>query len=313
MIMNIILLWIWFFLLAKWADYFVDWAWWLAKKFKLPELLIWLVIVAFGTSLPELFVNIESSLAWAWDLAIWNVLGSNISNIGLILAIAMVSWSVYVKKSINTNIYISILFSAVLLVLAWLGTKFWQVEFSRAWWFFLLIMFLTYMIYSFRQKEDIDIDDIKYHKKTIVLFWVLVWWLLAIIWGWKLVIENAIALAKIFWMSEKLIGLTIVAVWTSLPELIVTLSSIKKWKTAMWIWNIVWSNIFNIGFILAVSILISPIKTNTNIFLDISVATILALTVGFIVSISSTRIKKIYGLVLLAIYLVYNIYIVFFR
>lgn len=313
MLMNVILLWIWFFLLAKWADYFVDWAWWLAKKFKLPELLIWLVIVAFGTSLPELFVNIESSLAWAWGLAIWNVLGSNIANIGLILAIAMISWSVYVKKSINTNIYISILFSAILLVLAWLGTKFWQVEFSRVWWFFLLLMFLAYMIYSFRQKEDIDIDDIKFHKKTIVLVSVLVWWLLAIIWGWKIVIENAIALAKIFWISEKLIGLTIVAVWTSLPELIVTLSSIKKWKTAMWIWNIIGSNIFNIGFILAISILINPIKTNINVYLDIAVATIFALAVGLIVSLSTTRVKKRWWFLLLAGYVIYNIYIVFIR
>lgn len=301
----------WLIVLAKWADVFIDNASILARKFKLSEVFIGLTIVAFGTSMPEFFVNAQSAFHWHTDMALGNIIGSNIANIGLILWCWITLWSIYIKKDIRKDILISIGFSLLLLLLSFFWENAWVVKLEYISWALLLVCFLCYFIYSYKNNSHTFEDNTEILKRsTAIVILLIVIWLIAVI-GWsELVVQNAIKIANIFWISDKVIGLTIIAIWTSLPELVTTIISLKKWHNDMAVGNIVWSNIFNVGLILWTTISLYPIITSKTIYIDLIIMILLMAILSVYAFFSTQPLKKWQWLLLLGIYVVYLFYTV---
>lgn len=263
-----------FAILLKCADWFVDGACSLAKKMGLSEIMIGLTVVAFGTSAPELVVNLAASIKGdAAGITFGNIVGSNISNILLILGICAVIRPI--RTAINTawkEIPFAILSCLVLLVLA--NDMFVQrfVNFnqitnglSKHDGIILLGFFVIFLIYVMTIAKKSGIEAVGQHEETVKpISWTKTWIYLVIglagmVIGGKLIVDNAVELAHRFGVSDKLIGLTIVAIGTSLPELATSAVAVYKGKDSIAMGNIVGSNIFNVFFILGISLCIQPI------------------------------------------------------
>jgi len=267
------------FLLIKGADYLVDGSSSLAKKFKVPTLVIGLTIVAFGTSMPELIVNILASLKGNGDIAFGNIVGSNIANILLILGITATIKLLKVQHSTTwKEIPFSLLAAIVLLVFA--STMFLDKlaisSILRFEGIILLLFFAIFLYYVIelarRNKSQMKDDKLEIKKlSSLKIFLYILGGLVALYFGGKLVVEGAVALARLFGMSEYFISLTIVAVGTSLPELVTSIIAALKGDSDMAIGNVVGSNIFNIFWILGVSALIAPITIPTFAIIDLLV------------------------------------------
>lgn len=267
------------FLLIKGADYLVDGSSSLAKKFKIPTLVIGLTIVAFGTSMPELIVNILASLKGNGDIAFGNIVGSNIANILLILGITATIKLLKVQHSTTwKEIPFSLLAAIVLLVFA--STMFLDKlalsSILRFEGIILLLFFAIFLYYVIelarRNKSQMKDDKLEIKKlSSLKIFLYILGGLVALYFGGKLVVEGAVALARLFGMSEYFISLTIVAVGTSLPELVTSIIAALKGDSDMAIGNVVGSNIFNIFWILGVSALIAPITIPTFAIIDLLV------------------------------------------
>jgi len=256
--MPYVLLLIWFVLLIKWADFLVDWASSVAKKFWISNLVIWLTIVAFWTSAPELVVSLMSWFSWNADLAISNVLWSNISNVLLILWITAIIYPIRMPNStIRKEIPFAILISIVLFFLLsdttlWLWT---ENIISRLDAGILSLLFGFFLYKTFKTskqdtKEENDneenIKPIPWYKSAIYIAGWLGW----LIYGWNLIVDNAVLIAQSYWLPNSFIWVTIIAIWTSLPELATSIIAALKKNADMAIWWIVWSNIFNTLWIL---------------------------------------------------------------
>lgn len=265
---------VWFFFLIKGADLFTDWAASIAKRFKVSDLVIGLTLVAFGTSLPELVVNLFSSSQWSSWLAIGNILGSNIANILLILWLAACIYPLALKK---TTVYREIPFNiaAVLILAVFInnvfGWKDWIQMISRFEGVILLVLFVMFLVYIFwvnkhtKEKVTNEISILSVKKSRIYIVLWLVW----LTFWWEWIVNGAITLAKYMWLSETTIWLTIVAIWTSLPELATSVIAARKGKSDIAIGNIVGSNIFNIlrilGITATINPLIVPLGTNRDV------------------------------------------------
>lgn len=302
-----------FVFLIKWADVLVEWASSIAKKFKVSDLVIWLTIVAIGTSAPELVVNIMASIKWSAGIAIWNVLGSNISNILLILWISAIIYPISVKKATTFK---EIPFSLLAVLVLWFVANDVIIDWaSFSWitridWLVLLSFFAIFMYYVFgiaKSEKDLP-EEVNVKKMSLwksVLFIIL--WLIWLTLGWQWIVDGAIHIAKIFGMSETVIWLTIVAVGTSLPELATCVVAAMKKKSDIAIWNIIWSNIFNIFWILWLSAVINPLPF--NVWLDRDVLMVIFATILLFIFIliwkKDSTIVKIEGIIMLVIYVVY--------
>lgn len=255
---NPIIIIIWFVLLIIWADKLVDWASSIAKSYNISNLVIGLTIVAFWTSAPELVVNIVSALNQSTEIAIWNILWSNISNILLILWVTAMIYPIAMPKSTVKNEIPFVIFVWALLILLLHDNLL-----SRFDSIILIIFFIVFMIYTFKiaknKNKNDDDDDIISMSKIKSSIYIILWLTLLIIWG-KMIVWSAVWIASSFWLPESFIWLTIVAIWTSLPELASSIMAAIKKKTDMAIWAIVWSNIFNVLWILWISWLITPLK-----------------------------------------------------
>ena len=263
--MDYLLLVIWFALLIKWADMLVDWASSFAKKLWVSSLVIWLTIVAFGTSAPELVVNIMSAMSWNTDLAISNILWSNISNILLILGLTSIVYPIAMPTStVKKEIPFMIFVSAVLFWLLYDGilTRFDSM--------ILIVFFAMFLYYTYSISHDwIDQEEIIEEKKeseSIIVMskvksitYIVLWLTWLIVWG-KFIVDSAVNIASWLWLPMSFIWVTIVAVWTSLPELAASLMAAFKKNTDMAIGWIIGSNIFNILWILGISGFITPLK-----------------------------------------------------
>lgn len=285
--MEYLLLLVWFWLLIKWADLLVDWAASIASKLWISSLVIWLTVVAFGTSAPEFVVSFMSAFSWNTDLAISNVVGSNIANIALILWItALISpikmpWST-VKKEIPFAILISF---ALLLLINDIAIWFWKE--NTMWlidWIILILFFIYFLYYTYKisknkssKDEEGEIKDLSKLKSSIFIFLWLAW----LIFWWNLIVENAVKIAQSFWLSNAFIWVTIIAIWTSLPELASSIMAALKKNADMAIWAIVWSNIFNILWILWFSSLFFELKSYVWVNVDLIIS--LFLTVLLII------------------------------
>lgn len=262
---------VWLFLLIKWANLLIQWSWSLAKKFWISDIIIWLTIISFGTSAPEIVVNTIASIKWNSWLVIWNILGSNISNVFLILWIWTIIYPIVVRKwTALREIPFSLISILILWVLAndtlinWDATS----TISRVDWVILLTFFAIFLYYTWKLKkqdpeeikEEIAVEWIKKSTSTTrSILYILLWLAWLTIW-WRWIVNWAIEIAKYFDISETIIWLTILAIWTSLPELATVVVATWKKKADIAIWTIVWSNIMNILFIVWISATIHPIQ-----------------------------------------------------
>ena len=243
MILQVLLLVLGFLMLVKGADWFVDGASGIAERFGIPQLVVGLTIVAMGTSMPEAAVSINSALKGNAGITIGNIVGSNILNILIILGITAVITTVAVQKStIWIEIPYMMIITVLLLVLGKSGNQITLSEGVILWVAFLL--YLGYLFYCAKKnKEEVVAEEAKPMWKLLL---ATILGLLLVVWGSDVTVDAATAIARVLGISERVIGLTVVALGTSLPELFTSVSAARKGKADIAIGNIVGSNIFNI-------------------------------------------------------------------
>lgn len=253
-----------FIILIKGADWLVDGASALGRKYKISDLAIGLTIVAFGTSMPEFFVNIFATYQSHSDIALGNVIGSNIFNLLVILGIAGLITPLTVQSStVWKEIPLSFLSALMLFLLANnIFSK--DLILTRFDGIILLILFVYFLYYVFYQlkNENIPVEINKKDLSVLKIWMFIIGGLLFLIFGGKLVVNSAVKIAVSLGISEKIIGLTIVASGTSLPELATSVVAAIKKNNDIAVGNIVGSNIFNILFILGISSIIRPLSYN---------------------------------------------------
>lgn len=303
---NILLLILGFILLIKGADFFVDGASSISKKCSIPPVIIGLTVVALGTSCPEAAVSIKAAVSNSNAIAISNVAGSNIFNTLVVIGVCALFHNIVVQKDIIRRDYpVSILLAAA--VLFFLRDK----AISRAEGLFLLICFFIYiiiLIISALKKHTAANDTIREYSVIVSLLF-MIGGAAAIASGGELVVKYASRIAESLGMSQTLTGLTIVALGTSLPELVTSAAAIKKGVVDLAVGNVVGSNIFNIVFVLGASAAISPISGLSEEaiydFTTVAAAGILSYAMCF----KTKSFSRPKGLALLALYLLYTVYI----
>ena len=307
-----------FIFLIKGADFLVDGASSIARRLNISDLAIGLTVVAFGTSTPELFVNIIASLTGSTDIAIGNIVGSNIANVFLILGISSIIYPLAVSKgTVWKEIPLSLLAAIILFVLAndQLIDGLQVSDLTRIDGLVFLTFFIIFIYYTFSIATRIEGMEehvpAKHHRwPRSVLFIVL--GLIGLTLGGKWIVDGAIALATKFGMSESLVGLTIVAVGTSLPELATSAVAAYKHNVEIAVGNVVGSNIFNIFFVLGISATIKPLPFQMNNNRDIGVVIISSLLLFLFMFTGKKRsLDRWEGLIFLACYGVFVAYLVF--
>lgn len=269
MLIQFVLLVVGFVMLVKGADWFVEGVAGIAEKFGIPQLVIGLTIVAMGTSAPEAAVSITSAMKGSAGITIGNVVGSNILNVLVILGLTAVITRVAVQRStVRYEIPFMLIITLVLLGLGLSGNEISFVEGIILW-----ALFIVYMVYLFRmaknQKEEAD-DSKKQPVWMLILLGIV--GAVLVVWGADISVDAASAIAKMFGMSDRLIGLTIVALGTSLPELVTSVTAARKGKADIAIGNIVGSNVFNILFVVGTTALVTPVIFESKFVIDTLVA-----------------------------------------
>ena len=305
-----------FVCLIKGADLFVDGSSSVAKLLKVPSIIIGLTVVAFGTSMPEASVSISSAIAGANELAVSNVVGSNIFNLLVVLGASALIMPVCVQKdSVKKEIPFSILCTVALLGALLLGKN--AEGFTLGWvaGLILLALFAFYMYWQIsaalkarRAGADEEEDDGKKISLPKSLIFIVIG-IAAIILGGNWVVNGATAIAYKFGMSETLVGMTIVAVGTSLPELVTSMVAAKKGESDIALGNVIGSNIFNIIFILGFSCLVSPITVGTEAIIDTIFAIVVTL-VALVFSATKLKFQRWEGGVFVATYIAYLAYMI---
>jgi len=313
MLPNLLFLAVGFVLLIKGADYLIEGSVAIAKRFGLSELFIGLTIVAFGTSAPELAVSLQAALRGS-GIAIGNVLGSNVANIALILGFTAIAGSFRIAKStmnyeIPFVIIISIAAGAMLL-----GNN---SSLDRSDGIVLLAFFTVFIMYIFtmagRDRKLAEVVDIE-SKKQVERFernqklaWVAtIGGTVAVVFGGDLVVNSGSAIARSFGVSDMLVGATIVAFGTSLPELVTSIMAGKKSRNDLAIGNIIGSNTINLLFILGIASTVTSIRADRSVSLDVVFAVGVAILLPLL-ALRKKSIGKASGLLLLGVYLLYVI------
>ncbi len=304
-IWEILLLVLGFAMLVKGADWFVEGAAGIASKFGIPQLVVGLTIVAMGTSAPEAAVSITAALKGNAGIAVGNVVGSNILNILIILGLTGLITSVAVQKStLFIEIPYMLLITGVLLIMGMMGNNINLVEGIILW-----VLFIIYLGYLFVLAKKGKSQEEEKEERPLwkLLLFALVGGVV-VVWGSNIAVDAATALAQIIGLSEKFIGLTIVALGTSLPELVTSVTAAKKGNADIAIGNIVGSNIFNILFVLGTSALIIPITFEPSFAID----TIIAIAAGVLLWVATIGKKKLtrpWGIMMLLGYAAYFVYL----
>ena len=298
-----------FVLLIKGADFFVEGSSGIAKAFKVPSMIIGLTIVAMGTSAPELSVSISAAMQGSNAIAISNVIGSNIFNLIVVCGVcAMMSPLPITKATLKSEFPIAI-GAGILLLIFCLNGRLDRMD--GIIFLVLFAAFLAWMIKSAldarKRGEEVEEEEIK----SIPIWQCLIYiagGLLAIVKGGDLVVASATDIARTFGLSETLIGLTIVAIGTSLPELVTSVVAAKKGEVEMAIGNVVGSNIFNILLILGVSSSIMPIPVLSEAIFDLALLTAMSMVV-YVFGWSKQKINRLEGVAMVGMYVLYSIYI----
>ena len=303
-ILQLALLALGFVMLVKGSDWFVDGAAGIAAKFHIPQIIIGLTIVAMGTSAPEAAVSITAAMGGSADITVGNIVGSNILNVLIILGLASAIVPIAVGKStqkIDAPFMIAI--SAIFLALGWDGTI------TRLDGVILLILFAAYIGYMIWEAlhSNAEGDEIKEMKVWQMLL-ATVGGLALVVWGADVAVDAATALARIFGLSERFIGLTVVALGTSLPELFTSVTAARKGNADIAIGNIVGSNIFNILFVVGLSSMIIDVPFAPNFRIDMAVAVAASLFM-WVASLKQKKLVRWHGFVMLAGYAAYFLYL----
>lgn len=313
-ILSILKLVIGFILLVKGADMFVDGSSSVAKKFQIPTVVIGLTIVAFGTSAPELAVSMSAALKGSNDIAIGNVVGSNIFNTLVVLGASAALTPIAVEKGIIKKDYPLSIFSAVLLAVLSLDIIFGAdvMTISRIDGIILLVCFAFFLYSTIKSalsgKTEVEEEEIKNIPMWKSLVFIAVG-LAGIVWGGDLSVEGAKAIARFFGLSEALIGLTIVAFGTSLPELVTSVIAAKKGESDIAVGNVVGSNIFNIFLIIGASATILPMNVSSSYVFDMAVL-VATMVIPFIVIAKTKKVSRAQGLIMIAAYIAYTAYLI---
>lgn len=317
MLLNAILLIAGFAILIKGADFLVGGSSSIAKRFNISNLAIGLTVVAFGTSMPELIVSVISALDGKNDASFGNIIGSNNFNLLFILGVSGVIYPLVVQRStIKYEVPISFLAAGLMLLLV--NDQFFDASstslLSRMDSLVLLVFFALFLFYVYRSmSRTSDLDDgtkIRMYNNWAASG-LIVLGLGMLVGGGKLVVDNAISIAQQAGLSEKLIGLTILAAGTSLPELATSAVAALKKNTDIAIGNVIGSNIFNIFFILGTTGMIHPIEYNTSLNFDIYVlltATIVLLI--FMFTLNQRKLDRWEALLLLGGYVTYTVFLI---
>lgn len=312
MLKSIVLLLVGFILLIKGADFFVEGSSSVAKSLRIPSMIVGLTIVAMGTSLPELAVSVTASLAGNNALAVSNVIGSNIFNLMLVCgACALFAPLIVQKNTLKKEIPLSVVCVVLLLVLGLFG-----MEIGRTDGVILLILFIGFLVWMVKsalkahaESANLEESDNEY---KIYPAWVCVIYIVggavAIKFGGDFVVDGASAVAMKAGLSQNLVGLTIVAMGTSLPEFVTSVVATRKNEVDMAFGNVIGSNIFNILFILGVTATISPVAFIMENVIDSVILLIVSILV-WVFAWSRLHIEKKEGIVLLACYAGYLLYI----
>lgn len=318
-----------FVLLIKGADYFVDGSVAIAKKLKIPSIVVGLTIVAVGTSLPELAVSSLASLKQSNTIAVSNVVGSNIFNLLMVLGITALFTNVNVKKSVLKREFpLLTIISAVLIYLTadllWFDDILGEInifdfrngnmlvgEVSRIDGILLLVLFVGFIVwtvkYALKQRVTEEEDGEILSNGKCAFF--IIGGILAIVAGGELVVNSAKSLALAAGMSETLVGLTVVALGTSLPELVTSAVAARKGEADLAVGNVVGSNMANVLLVLGAAALISPVSVTMMNVMDAMIAFVSTIIV-FAVSATQKTIKRKEGILLIVIYGVYMAYII---
>lgn len=314
MLLSVFFIIIGFILLIKGADFLVDGSSSIAKKFHIPEIIIGLTIVSIGTSMPELFVSTTSNIGGYSDMSIGNIIGSNLCNLLLILGLSTTIRPVKFQRETR------LIEIPMCLVITIIFTIFCNTsrEISKIEALVLIILFVIFIIYTIfmgKKGEKFDkidnIVEIQSEIKPISIFKSIIFILLGIIGlkiGGDLTVDNALIIARQFNVSEKIISLTILAIGTSLPELVTSVTAAIKGNSDIAIGNIIGSNIFNILLIIGVSALISPLAYNFtyNIQMAILIVAMIVLALFPIIP-PKNEMSRSNGLLYLIMYVTYMI------
>lgn len=306
-ILTIILLLVGFVFLIKGADFFVDGASDLATKLKIPAMIIGLTIVAFGTSAPEAAVSVSSALTGSNAIAVSNVIGSNIFNLLAVIGVTAIIYKINItKESLRQDFPVLLGSSLLLLLFIFTGSQISRIE-----GIILLVLIIVYIAYlilkSKKESSNMPVGTVHLTTGRIVVY--IVAGIAGIILGGNLVVESAKDIALSIGMSETLVGLTIVSIGTSLPELITSVTAAYNKKTDIAIGNAIGSNIFNILFILGLTDTISPITTTGIMFTDTIIMIVITI-ITYILAYDKYDFNKKDGMILVGLFIVYMIYII---
>jgi cation:H+ antiporter len=313
MIIPVLLIVAGFIFLIAGANWLVEGASALAKKYKISDLVIGLTIVAFGTSAPELVVNIVASLNGYSDIILGNILGSSNFNLFIILGISGLILPIKVQTStawreIPISIFTSILLLFLLNDFVFSG----HTYSSRIDGLIMLVLFCLFIYYVFNQlKNDPQTITTENQKSNLKIWGLIITGLIGLILGGQLVVDNSVNIANALAVSEKIIGLTIIAAGTSLPELVTSIVAATKKNSDIAIGNVIGSNIFNILLILSISSLIKPIDYNLKFNLDLYI--LIGGTVFILASMLTGKRKKLdrwEAGILFGFYIIYTTYLV---
>jgi cation:H+ antiporter len=307
--MDYVLLIVGFVLLMKGADFFVDGSSSVAKRLRVPSLIIGMTIVAMGTSLPECAVSVSAALAGNTGVAVGNVVGSNLFNLMVVCGICAVLCPMSVSRETLTREFpFSVVIALLLFVFGWAGMSLGHLDGAM-----LLVVFVFFLVWMVRsaQKERAASKDVQQEEYQIRPVWQCVVFIVggavAIAVGGQLVVNSASAIARHFGMSQNLIGLTIVAFGTSLPELVTSVVAARRHEVDMALGNVIGSNIFNILFVLGIAAAIHPIQFYFENMIDIVVLVVMSAIVCCFAWTKQTLVRW-EGIVMLLLYAGYMVY-----
>lgn len=314
--MSFLILIIGFVLLIKGADVFVEGASSIAKKFNVPSMIIGLTIVAMGTSAPEAAVSITSSLAGQNDMSVANVVGSNFFNILIVLGVSSIIAKLPVQEdTIKKDTPFLILVSILLLVFG-INLKVGRLE-----GLLFLVLFTYFLVDTIKSaKKSTENDSLETGETAIAIeiqtsneislpktILVSIIGIIGIVIGGDMVVNSATSIATSFGMSANLVGLTIVAVGTSLPEFVTSVVAIKKGETEIAIGNVIGSNLFNILLVLGLSATINPITMSMSAFIDIVFMVLITILLYVFMKKKNSLVKN-QGIIFVVLYILYMAY-----
>jgi cation:H+ antiporter len=304
-IVQLLLIAVGFVMLVKGADWFVDGCSGIAGRLGIPQIVIGLTIVAMGTSAPEAAVSITAAIKGNADISVGNILGSNILNVLIILGITSVIVPLAIKKmTFVAEMPFLILITLVFAVMGRTGYSITRAEGAV-----LLVLFAVYFVYllflSKNEKEETATSEKPVWKLTIAIVAGIV----IVVCGSNITVNAATELARLVGLSERFIGLTIVALGTSLPELVTSVTAARRGNADIAVGNIVGSNIFNILFIIGVSALITPLNYGTGFVFDGIVAVVTSVALWLFV-LRRRKLGRIAGIIMLVMYAVYFVMII---